>query len=71
MKSYCRNCNAEIMWLEHVKTGKRAPIDTVADRSGNIIVSLGDGKYRLATENDDPREERFTNHLGTCSAREE
>jgi hypothetical protein len=63
--SFCRSCGAEIWWLAHARTAKKAPIDVVPDEKGNVIVSLEDGQYQLATLTEGPGE-RFTNHFQTC-----
>jgi hypothetical protein len=65
MSTFCKACGAEILWLEHFRTGKRAPIDAVPMRGGNVVASPEDGKYRLATVGDDPAELHF-NHFATC-----
>ena len=67
MGDTCRSCHAPVIWLEHVRTGKRAPIDAVAAPEGNIVVNEAAGTYRIA-ENRDlvDREPLHTNHFATC-----
>ena len=65
-RSFCRSCNAEIIWLEHFATGKRAPIDAEPSESGGVIPSFEDGQYRIAT-GADPKHERHANHFQTCT----
>lgn len=67
----CRSCEAPIWWLENVKTGKKAPIDTDPDAKGNIIVSEEDEQYRIANESDGRLEPRYTNHFQTCPSASE
>ncbi len=46
--SACKSCGAPIYWLKHEATGKRAPIDTPPSPSGNCLVNLAEGTYRIA-----------------------
>jgi hypothetical protein len=49
VSDFCRSCRAPVMWLDNVKTGKRAPIDAEPVPHGNIVV-LDGGQYNtLAT----------------------
>lgn len=63
--SRCRSCGADVWWLEHVRTGRRAPIDVEPNAAGNVVVSLEDEQYRLAVPGD-PQGERHSNHFATC-----
>jgi hypothetical protein len=65
----CQKCAAEIVWVEHHKTHRLAPIDSQPSADGNILVT-GD-LYELV-----PRDEREKvlrrgfvlrkNHFATC-----
>jgi hypothetical protein len=69
MSDACRSCKAPIIWLEHVRTGKRAPIDAAPTPEGNIVVSLPSGTYRIAETPDlVEREPLHTNHDDTHPA---
>ena len=39
--SACRSCQAEILWLANLTTGRRAPIDAQPVPDGNIVVRGG------------------------------
>lgn len=68
----CRSCRAPVIWLEHAKTGKPAPIDAEPVPDGNILVDPLNGAYRVLAE----RSQRelasaqgsnlYTNHFVTC-----
>lgn len=67
MSDFCRSCRAPVIWLEHVRTGKRAPIDAVPTPEGNIVVNEAAGTYRIAETPDlVDREPLHTNHFATC-----
>jgi hypothetical protein len=72
----CRRCPAEIVWLRHATTGKRAPIDAQPDPNGNIEVDLEAGTYRIvsAAELGEARAiglPLHLNHFATCPAAQE
>jgi hypothetical protein len=46
--SACTSCGAPIYWLKHEKTGKLAPIDVTPNLTGNCLVNVAEGTYRLA-----------------------
>lgn len=70
MPAQCRACDAEIWWLEHLTTGKRAPIDVEPSTDGNVLPSLGDFQYRIATAAEraemGPRRKLHRNHFQSC-----
>lgn len=65
----CRSCGLSVYWLANDKTGKPAPIDSVPDPKGNIIILPG-GKYHVLTKEElasaTPRTLRYTSHFSTC-----
>lgn len=68
---HCRSCGAAIMWLEHVNSGKPAPIDAEpVGAAGNIIVT-GD-TYRITKVGADRQDAidrgvpLHKNHFATC-----
>jgi hypothetical protein len=65
-----RYCRAEIYFLYNPKSGRSTPVDIDPDPRGNLIISLEDGQCRASLPSA-PIIERHTNHMGTCSAREE
>lgn len=70
MSARCRACDAEIWWLENQTTGKKAPIDAEPDPKGNVVASLHDGLYRIASADEraemGPRRQLHLNHFVTC-----
>lgn len=73
MADICRSCHAPVIWLEHAKTGKPAPIDAEpVGARGNILIDLAAGIYRVTTVGDDRQgaidrgELLHTNHFATC-----
>lgn len=73
MGDTCRSCHAPVIWLEHVSTGKPAPIDAEpVGAAGNILVDLAVGTYRVTSVGDDRQgaidrgEPLHTNHFATC-----
>ena len=71
MNGICRSCGAPIMWLEHVTTGKPAPIDIQASMDGNIRIGVIPEHYGVLTGQDlaDAQErgdELHKSHYATC-----
>jgi hypothetical protein len=71
MSETCRSCKALIMWLDHVTTGKAAPIDADPSPDGNIRVGVAFEHYTVLTgqERKDALErgdELHLNHYATC-----
>jgi len=64
-------CGAAILWLDHARTGKPAPIDADPDGNGNVIIDLAKGDYAvLAGDNLAEAHQRGTelrlNHFVSC-----
>jgi hypothetical protein len=73
----CRQCGAKIVWAQHHLSGKRAPLDAtpVRENYGNIFLHEDQKTYQVlesevAQNAWDRGFELYTNHLGTCPARE-
>jgi hypothetical protein len=66
--SKCRSCKAPIMWLEHVVSRKKAPIDAEPVADGNILADPALGTYSVLTRDAvvPPGAARYTNHFQTC-----
>jgi hypothetical protein len=71
MSDTCRSCQAPVLWLENLTTGKRAPIDAEGTEIGNIVVNRAAGTYRVISGKE--RDEAIhsaaslhTNHFATC-----
>jgi hypothetical protein len=74
MSSKCRSCEADVIWLEHERTGKPAPIDAKPTSDGNIVVDDVGGTYSVVPEQvrDNLIEAGMplhTNHFATCPQR--
>lgn len=66
---HCGSCNAEIIWLKHVETGKPAPIDWLPHPKGNIVITPE--AYRIVTGEERERMldhgiALHSNHFMTC-----
>jgi hypothetical protein len=67
----CRSCQAPVLWLKNIVTGKPAPIDAEPAPNGNIRVDVAGEYYSVvagqdradALERGDPL---HTNHFATC-----
>jgi hypothetical protein len=71
MSDTCRSCQAPVMWLENVATGKPAPIDIEPTPDGNIVI-LDEGRYNVLarSERAEAAAEGYplhTNHFATCA----
>lgn len=70
MSARCRACDEEIWWLEHVSTGKKAPIEVEPAADGACLPSLGDGQYRIASKEEraelGPKRQLHRNHFQAC-----
>lgn len=62
----CKGCDRDdLVWTEHEKTGKSAPL--VRDPDGMFVIVAG--KYRKATDEDDKlHRERYSNHFADCAS---
>ena len=60
----CKKCGAEILWANHVGTGKPAPIDWEPTEGGNVLINR-DGTYRILSKLEYAAE-LHTNHFATC-----
>lgn len=72
----CQGCNAEVLWLENAKTGRRAPVNPSPDPSGNVVIE--GGRYRVLTKKEqaeppvslfdmgEAQGQRHTLHFSTC-----
>ena len=73
----CRGCGASIWMLVNADTGKRAPIDTAPNDTGNVVIVddsfMHDGelrlhhRYHVLHKHDTADGLRFTNHFQTCA----
>jgi hypothetical protein len=63
--SYCRSCNACIVWVE-TETGKKMPLDHAAVLSGNIILVNRLAHVIKASEVVPEGTPRFKSHFATC-----
>lgn len=66
--SKCRGCGADILWLDHPVTRKRAPIDAYPDITGNVIVDQEAGTWRVATNHEKLQHagKMHNSHFATC-----
>lgn len=69
-ESQCRWCGRKVFWLNHERTGKRAPIDAYPSPNGNVGINQENGTYRIITAQmsleDMFSTGRYTNHWATC-----
>lgn len=71
----CRSCPAQVLWLDHVRTGKPAPIDVNPADDGNVLIDPDAGTYRVLAGDDldHARSEGAPlrkNHFATCPGRQ-
>ena len=71
MAERCRSCQAPVLWLEHERTAKRAPIDAEPTEVGNIVVDDVGGTYSVVAGQVrdnlvDAGMPLHTNHFATC-----
>lgn len=65
-------CAAPILWVRHLRTGGRAPVDADPVANGNILVDEDNGRY-LVLAGDDLKAARTAstplrlNHFVTCA----
>lgn len=75
--SKCRSCEADVLWVEWPSSGKKMPVDAVADqrpppKGGTIVLTLSGGQFgKLLAEKYDPakhdaKRNRYTSHFSTC-----
>lgn len=78
--SKCRSCGQDILWCVWPRSGKRMPVDAVADnrppsKGGDIWLTLHGGERgELRAEKVDPgaapevlaTRNRYTSHFATC-----
>lgn len=75
--SECRSCSAEILWVIWPRSGKRMPVDAVADmrpppKGGDIVLSLVGGEFgaleaeKFYEPKHGPKRNRYTSHFATC-----
>ena len=74
----CDACGRQIVWLEHLTTKNKAPIEYAPHVEGNVIPLDRDGdwvpivhavSYRIRGKNEDWKiddEPLFMNHFATC-----
>jgi hypothetical protein len=69
LRSTCRACGAELINVQHEKTGKFAPVDLAPNVHGNIV-ALDNGCYRVlgmrALALVPPHIRLYSNHYMTC-----
>jgi hypothetical protein len=63
-------CGVELVFREHYETGKRAPIEAVPVRNGNIRLLPG-GRYAVLTkaELETAEPPLYINHYANCPTR--
>ena len=67
-----QGCAAPILWVRHLRTGGRAPVDADPVANGNILVDEDNGRY-LVLAGDDLKAARTAgtplrlNHFVTCA----
>jgi len=69
MSTTCRSCDAEVLWLVHEGTRKRAPIDARPVEGGNVLPNVDEGTYvtiGLPEERAAYPGQLHTNHFQTC-----
>ena len=65
-------CHAPILWVFHLRTGGRAPVDADPADNGNIVVDLDTGRY-VVLAGDELAQARVEggalhlNHFVTCA----
>jgi hypothetical protein len=74
--SKCRSCGAEVLWVEWPSSGRRMPVDAVADnrpvgRGGDIVLTHRRSEDKLLAEKFDPsrhdaKRNRYTSHFSSC-----
>lgn len=60
----CRSCGAPVVWSEHARTGKRAPLQV--DPTGTFVIPAGEGYRSIRTEDVRAGRARYSNHYSTC-----
>lgn len=61
----CRSCGAPVIWLQHIKTGKPAPIDAEPSPVGNIYIGATYMIVPAGRRGEYPGQ-LHTNHFMTC-----
>lgn len=73
----CRSCHHSVVWLEHVVSKKKAPIDFAPNEDGNAIAVDADGDqtiietavaYKVLRKGEYAPMPRHMPHFATCSA---
>lgn len=65
MSSFCKACNAELLWAK-TATGKAMPLNHDPDSGGNV--ELRNGIAYVMPKDQLPRGERYMPHHATCPA---
>ncbi len=69
----CDDCQARIVYIQMVATGKRIPVDPIPDDQGTVCARLiGNQLQGYVISRDHPYERPYTRyvaHFGTCDAR--
>lgn len=65
-------CHAPILWVFHLRTGGRAPVDADPTESGNILIDEDTGRYIVLAGDDltrsrDAGDRLRLNHFVTCA----
>jgi hypothetical protein len=71
LPSECRSCKDPIVWVIWPRSGKRMPIDAIASKTGDIVVTHKKSENKLHAEKFDPAShppprKRYTSHFATC-----
>lgn len=62
----CHDCGRPVLWLKHVTTGNKAPIDPNPSVQGNVTINLELGTYAVHGRPGLVPGPKYTSHMQTC-----